>query len=149
AEGNTVPDRRSVVRLRPTRKAAPMSQLIGATHTDKRMPTEPIRLLLCDDAAQLRRLYRIVFEAEADFIVAGEASDGHEGVVAARRLQPDVVLLDIAMPVMDGLEAIPGIREAAPDASIVMCTAMVDDRIRRRALELGADGFIEKGHDPR
>ena len=110
---------------------------------------DPIRLLLCDDAAQLRRLYRLVFEAETDFVVVGEAGDGKEGVSAARMLKPDVVLLDIAMPVMDGLEAIPGIRTAAPDAAIVMCTAMIDDRVRRRALELGAHEFIEKGHDPR
>jgi DNA-binding NarL/FixJ family response regulator len=110
---------------------------------------DPIRLLLCDDAAQLRRLYRMVFEAERDFVVIGEAGDGKEGISAARMLRPDVVLLDIAMPVMDGLEAIPGIRAAAPDAAIVMCTAMIDDRVRRRALELGATEFIEKGHDPR
>lgn len=109
----------------------------------------PIRLLLCDDAAQLRRLYRLVFDAERDFVVVGEASDGQEGVSCARLLKPDVVLLDIAMPVMDGLEAIPGIKSAAPDAVIVMCTAMIDDRVRRRALELGATEFIEKGHDPR
>jgi DNA-binding NarL/FixJ family response regulator len=115
----------------------------------QQLPPDPIRLLLCDDAAQLRALYKIVFDAEADIVVVGEAGDGNEGVRAARHLHPDVVLLDIAMPVMDGLEAIPGIREAAPDARIVMCTAMVDDRIRRRALELGAHGFIEKGHDPR
>lgn len=113
------------------------------------MPTEPIRLLLCDDATQLRALYRIVFEAERDFVVVGEAGDGQAGIDAARQLQPDVVLLDIAMPVMDGLEAIPGIQQAAPDAAVVMCTAMVDDRIRRKAIELGANGFIEKGHDPR
>lgn len=110
---------------------------------------DPIRLLLCDDAVQLRKLYRMVFEAEPDFVVVGEAGDGLEGVSAARMLKPDVVLLDIAMPVMDGLEAIPGIRSAAPDATIVMCTAMIDDRVRRRALELGATEFIEKGHDPR
>lgn len=123
--------------------------MIGSHASMSEMPADPIRLLLCDDATQLRTLYRIVFEAERDFVVAGEAGDGHEGVVAARRLQPDVVLLDIAMPVMDGLEAIPGIRDAAPEAVIVMCTAMVDDRIRRRALDLGAADFIEKGHDPR
>jgi DNA-binding NarL/FixJ family response regulator len=110
---------------------------------------DPIQLLLCDDAAQLRRLYRLVFEAEQDFVVVGEAGDGAEGVIAARTLKPDVVLLDIAMPVMDGLEAIPGILAAAPDTVIVMCTAMVDSRVRRRALELGATEFIEKGHDPR
>jgi DNA-binding NarL/FixJ family response regulator len=110
---------------------------------------DPIRLLLCDDAAQLRRLYRMVFEAESDFAVVGEAGDGEQGIDVARTLQPDVVLLDIAMPVMDGLEAIPGIRTAAPDAAIVMCTAMIDDRVRRRALDLGAHAFIEKGHDPR
>ncbi|MCW2924157.1 MAG: two-component response regulator [Thermoleophilia bacterium] len=109
----------------------------------------PIRILLCDDAEPLRALYRIVFDAEDDFTVAGEAADGAAGVEAARTLQPEVVLLDIAMPVMDGLEAIPGIRAAAPDATIVMCTAMVDPRIRARALELGATDFVEKGADPR
>ena len=112
------------------------------------LPPDPIRLLLCDDAAQLRALYKIVFDAEHDIVVVGEAADGNEAVRAARLLQPDVVLLDIAMPVMDGLEAIPGIRAAAPEARIVMCTAMVDDRIRRRSLDLGANGFLEKGHDP-
>lgn len=110
---------------------------------------EPIRILLCDDAAPLRALYKIVFEAEADFVVAGEAADGQAGVAAALELQPDVVLLDIAMPVMDGLEAIPEIRAAAPETKIVMCTAMVDPRIRTRALELGAADFVEKGTDPR
>lgn len=126
-----------------------MTQIFSSTPTHGQMPIDPIRLLLCDDASQLRALYRIVFEAERDFVVVGEAADGAEGVRSARQLQPDVVLLDIAMPVMDGLEAIPGIREASPGTAIVMCTAMVDDRIRRRALEHGADGFIEKGHDPR
>ena len=110
---------------------------------------DPIRILLCDDAEPLRALYRIVFDAEHDFEVAGEAADGRAGIDAARRLQPEVVLLDIAMPVMDGLEAIPQIRAAAPDAAIVMCTAMVDPRIRTRALELGACDFVEKGADPR
>ena len=125
-----------------------MAMTTSSVETSK-LPPDPVRLLLCDDAAQLRALYKIVFDAERDIVVVGEAADGSEGVRAARHLQPDVVLLDIAMPVMDGLEAIPGIRSAAPDAAIVMCTAMVDDRIRRRALDLGADGFIEKGHDPR
>jgi DNA-binding NarL/FixJ family response regulator len=126
-----------------------MTQSIESRPPTNGMPIDPIRLLLCDDAAPLRRLYSLLFEAEGDFVIAGEAGDGYEGVVAARRLQPDIVLLDIAMPVMDGLEAIPGILEAAPDTKIVMCTAMVDDRIRRRALDLGAVDFIEKGHDPR
>lgn len=125
-----------------------MTLMTRSTETGQ-LPVDPVRLLLCDDAAQLRALYKIVFDAENDIVVVGEAADGSEGVRAARHLQPDVVLLDIAMPVMDGLEAIPGIRSAAPGAAIVMCTAMVDDRIRRRALDLGADGFIEKGHDPR
>lgn len=112
-------------------------------------PLEPIRILLCDDAAPLRALYRLVFDAEPDFVVAGEAADGLEGVAGARELQPEVVLLDIAMPVMDGLEAIPEIRAAAPEAIIVMCTAMVDPRIRARALALGASEFVEKGTNPR
>ena len=110
--------------------------------------SETIRLLLCDDAVQLRRLYRMLFDAERDFVVVGEAGDGQEGISAVRQLRPDVVLLDIAMPVMDGLEAIQGMRAASPDTRIVMCTAMIDDRVRRRALELGAHAFIEKGHDP-
>lgn len=110
---------------------------------------DPIRMLLCDDAAPLRALYRVVFEAEPDFEVVGEAGDGRTGVAVTEQLQPDVVLLDIAMPVMDGLDAIPAMRAAAPDAVIVMCTAMMDPRVRARALELGATTFVEKVTDPR
>jgi len=62
-----------------------------------------------------------------------------------RELRPDVLLLDIAMPVMDGLEALPQIRESAPDTQVVMLTGVVSESVRQRALDAGASLFLEKG----
>ena len=110
--------------------------------------TAPIRVLLCDDSASIRHLYRLLLSAEPDIEVVGEANDGVDVVHQVSELQPQVVVLDVAMPVRDGLDAIPDITEACNDVRIVMCTAMVGDSFRRRARELGAVEYITKGTDP-
>lgn len=79
--------------------------------------------------------------------VVGESADGRGAIVLARELRPDVMLLDIAMPVMDGLEALPQIRESSPETHVVMLSGVSSESVRRRALEGGASLYIEKGVD--
>lgn len=105
------------------------------------------RVLLCDDSPQIRELVRIVLELEGNEVVS-EAENGRDAVAEAERLQPDVVLLDLSMPVMDGLEALPEIRRVAPEARIVVLSGFDNDRLVSQALALGADHYVPKGGDP-
>ena len=107
---------------------------------------EPARVVIVDDAEDLRTLIKRVLDREADFRVVGEAGDGKEAVEVAEREQPDVVLLDIAMPVMDGLQALPHVRKKSPAAVVVVLSGFgSDSRAAQKALELGAHGFLNKG----
>lgn len=105
------------------------------------------RVLLCDDSPQIRELVRIVLELEGNEVVS-EAENGREAVDEAERLQPDVVLLDLSMPVMDGLEALPEIKRVAPEARIIVLSGFDNDRLVSQALALGADHYVPKGGDP-
>ena len=105
------------------------------------------RVLLCDDSPQIRALLRIVLELEGNEVVS-VAGNGREAVEEAERLQPDVVLLDLSMPVMDGLEALPEIRRVAPEARIIVLSGFDNDRLVSQALALGADHYVPKGGDP-
>ncbi len=107
-----------------------------------------MRTLLVDDAASLRALVRIALNRDGDFDVVAEAGDGRDAIEKASRWRPDVVLLDLAMPVMDGLEALPRIREVSPSSSIVVFTGFGDPAVLRRAHDAGAAGVIEKGLGP-
>jgi DNA-binding NarL/FixJ family response regulator len=104
------------------------------------------RVLLCDDSPQIRELVRVVLEEEGTEVVS-EAENGREAVDEAERLQPDVVLLDLSMPVMDGLEALPEIRRVAPGARIVVFSGFDNERLVSQALALGADHYVPKGGD--
>jgi DNA-binding NarL/FixJ family response regulator len=106
-----------------------------------------MRVLLCDDSPQIRELVRIVLELEGNEVVS-EAENGREAVDEAERLQPDVVLLDLSMPVMDGLEALPEIKRVAPEARIIVLSGFDNDRLVSQALALGADHYVPKGGDP-
>jgi DNA-binding NarL/FixJ family response regulator len=103
------------------------------------------RVLVVDDAAHLRELLTVLLEIEDDFEVVGTAADGAQAVDAAGTLRPDVILLDLAMPVMDGLSALPLLRERLPQARIVIFSGFEHEALARRALEAGADDYIEKG----
>lgn len=110
--------------------------------------TEPETVLLVDDNAKLRALIRVSVETLGGMRVIGEAGDGAEGIARARALRPDIVLLDLSMPVLDGLESLARIREASPTSHVVIFTGFKADRLALVARELGATAFLEKGLPP-
>jgi DNA-binding NarL/FixJ family response regulator len=103
------------------------------------------RVLIVDDAANLRELLTLLLEVEDDFEVVGTAADGEQAIAAAEALRPDVVLLDLAMPVMDGLQALPILRMHVPNARIVIFSGFEHEALATEALRAGADAYIEKG----
>lgn len=107
--------------------------------------TEPTRILVVDDDPQFRHLVRLVLRNAKDFEFVGEASDGQEGVEQAEKHRPDVVLLDLMMPVLDGFQALPQIRAAHPEVAVIVLTALDADEAAEGML-LGASGFVEKRH---
>ena len=111
------------------------------------MTEDPLRVVLCDDVPELRTLMRFALEEEGDLVVVGEAGDALTGVERITDLQPDVVLLDLSMPGMDGLEAIPLIRARSARTAIVVFSGFAEERMRGPALEVGADRYVEKGAD--
>jgi CheY-like chemotaxis protein len=103
----------------------------------------PIRAVVIDDTRDIRELLSLVL-TRSGMEVVGEASDGQAGVEVVRAERPDVVLLDLAMPVMDGVEALPIIRELVPDARIIVLSAFAG-AVKQQVLDWGADGYLEKG----
>jgi DNA-binding NarL/FixJ family response regulator len=107
-----------------------------------------IRVLLVDDEAMIRTGLRMVLEAESDIEVVGEAADGAQAVTAAATLRPDVVLMDVRMPRLDGLAATQQILAANPAVKVVVLTTFNEDSYVRDALRLGASGFLLKVAPP-
>jgi DNA-binding NarL/FixJ family response regulator len=118
----------------------------GGHDSDDAVP--PVRTLLVDDAADIRRLLAFAAEDRDDLEVVGTAADGAEAIEAAGRLKPDLVVLDIEMPVLDGISALPRVREVAPGASIVILSAFDRGTYERLARDRGAVGYVEKGLAP-
>jgi DNA-binding NarL/FixJ family response regulator len=108
-----------------------------------------IRVFAVDDHALLREGIAALVNAESDMELIAEASNGQEAIEKFRLHRPDVTLMDLQMPTMNGIEAIIGIRSEFPNARIVVLTTYVGDVQVLRALKAGARGFILKGHVPR
>lgn len=104
-----------------------------------------LRVLVVDDAADLRGLVRILLDLEDDFHVVGEAGSGSEAIDLTSALQPDLVLLDVAMPGVGGLDCLPELRRVSPRSRVVMFSAVDSPALQNEAAALGADGFIDKG----
>ena len=107
-----------------------------------------IRVLVVDDTADLRFLLRMALGSEEDMDVVGEAGDGREAVELARRYRPDVMLLDLAMPVMDGLEALPLVRAASPGTQVVILSGFEASSMAASASAAGAAAYVQKGAAP-
>lgn len=109
-----------------------------------------IRVLVADDQQMIRAGFRLILSAEPDIEVAGEAADGAEAVTLARQLRPDVVLMDIRMPTLDGLEATRQLLAEVPAgvARVIVLTTFDDDEYVFGALHAGASGFLLKNSAP-
>jgi DNA-binding NarL/FixJ family response regulator len=113
-------------------------------------PREPVSVLIADDQALVRAGFRAILETRADVKVVGEAVDGHDAVDLARRRRPDVVLMDVKMPGLDGLQATRRILEASPAApiAVLILTTFDLDEYVYEALRAGASGFLLKDAPP-
>ena len=103
-------------------------------------------ILVVDDYAPWRSMMRSELKANSGFQVIAEAGNGCEAIEKAAQLDPDVVLLDIGMPLLNGLEAAPRIRRASPNSKIIFITQEQDNDIRTAALATGAEGYLLKSN---
>jgi DNA-binding NarL/FixJ family response regulator len=107
-----------------------------------------IRVLLCDDQALVRSGFRMILETREDIQIVGEAEDGAQALELARRRQPDVVLMDVRMPVLDGVEATRRLVESGSDSRVLILTTFDLDEYVYEALRAGASGFLIKDVQP-
>jgi DNA-binding NarL/FixJ family response regulator len=108
-------------------------------------PSEAVRVFLCDDVAELRVLMRYQLEEDPQLRVVGEAGDGAAGVAGVIETHADVVLLDLSMPGMDGLEVIRELKQRRPETGIVVFSGFSAAKLGPATIELGADRYLEKG----
>lgn len=106
-----------------------------------------IKILIADDHLIIRQGLRLILETENDFELIGEASDGNEAVSLCKKLKPDVVLMDLRMPNMDGLSAIEKLRDEQPQIAVVILTTFNEDELMLRGLQAGARGYLLKDTD--
>jgi CheY-like chemotaxis protein len=109
------------------------------------MGTERLSAVVVDDDADVRALLRRLLADTGRVEIVGEAGDGREAIEVVRAVAPDVVLLDVRMPVMDGLAALPSVRAAAPLATVIAFSGLGSEGLRSEALSAGATAFLEKG----
>ena len=107
-------------------------------------PGRPFRAVIVDDTEDVRLLFSMTLQIDGRFEVVGEARDGREAIELCRREQPDGILLDVMMPVLDGLAALPELRAACPEARIVMLSANDQADVVDRAMAAGADDWVTK-----
>jgi DNA-binding NarL/FixJ family response regulator len=112
--------------------------------TDRKDRTAFVKVLLVDDQQLMREGLRTILELEEGISIVGEAADGEAAVAAVERLHPDVILMDIRMPRMDGVEATRRIRAADPDARILVLTTFDEDELVFEAVRAGARGYLLK-----
>ena len=108
----------------------------------------PVRVLIVDDHAIIRQGLRVILEWDSEIRIIGEAPDGERALQMARKLCPDVVLMDLLMPVMDGIAATTAIRNELPDTEVLALTSVLDESLVVGAIQAGAIGYLLKDTEP-
>jgi DNA-binding NarL/FixJ family response regulator len=116
----------------------------GSPCDDPGMQGERIRVVLADDEAPVRALLGITLSMDRDFQIVGEAADGEQAVHLIEEQHPDAVILDLMMPVLGGMAAIPQIKACCPECKIIIFSALSADQAASEALACGADAYVEK-----
>jgi DNA-binding NarL/FixJ family response regulator len=111
-------------------------------------PTRVTTVLICDDDDAMRALLNMVIGHADGMLVIGEAGDGETAIAEATRLQPDVILLDLAMPILSGFDALPQLRQHNTTAKIIVLTGFSTKTAAEETLALGADTYLQKGTNP-
>ncbi len=109
---------------------------------------DKISILIVDDQPAFREGLRRILEEEEDFDIVDTAADGVEAVNLAKKLKPDVVIMDITMPRMDGLNALKAIKQIDPLARVIVCSALGQQKLIIDAIKMGAKDFIVKPFEP-
>ena len=125
----------------------PMPETMSAAGRRTRRPRGATRVLVVDDTPAMRTEIRLLLE-DAGLTVVGEAGHGAEGVMLARELQPDVVVMDVRMPILDGIAATGYITRELPDTRVIVFSAFEDDQLADAARAVGATNFLTKGVSP-
>ena len=107
-----------------------------------------VRILIADDHRVVRQGLRVFLSLDPELAVVGEAENGEEALLMARELEPDVVLMDLLMPVVDGIEATKAIRAELPDVEVLALTSVLEDAVVTRVIKAGAIGYLLKDSDP-
>jgi CheY-like chemotaxis protein len=102
------------------------------------------RILVVDDNAVVRTLVRKLFESQSDFEISGEAENGRDAVDKAEKLKPDLIILDLIMPVMTGLDAAPLLKQLLPNTPIILFTQQEGSEVERQAQAVGIDAVVSK-----
>lgn len=138
-------ERRIAAATRSPETLCPGKHTVSETPSASAPAVDPVRVLIADDSADLRDLLRDQLSTNPRYLVVGEAADGQEAVGQAAFLRPDLVLLDLAMPHLDGLQALPEILAVTPTTRVVVFSGFNESTARERALAAGAHAYVVKG----
>jgi DNA-binding NarL/FixJ family response regulator len=117
---------------------------MGNAPAAKRQKVHPTRVLIVDDIAQIRKLLREFLEEKPEFVVCGEAVDGSDAIQQARKLKPDLIILDASMPLLTGIQAAPLLKKLLPSTLIILFTAHELMMRGLHATEMGVDAVVAK-----
>jgi DNA-binding NarL/FixJ family response regulator len=105
-------------------------------------------ILIVDDSPHIRRSLRSLFETQRDWVICGEAENGCEAIDKAKELRPDLIVIDLAMPVLNGIVTTAVLKQIMPAVPILMFTTFSDPHIKKTAMAAGLDAFVDKSESP-